>query len=155
VRFLFYDRILELAPERRMVATKAVSIGDEFLPNHYARCPLMPATLVLESLAQAAGWLYMVTEGFRIHAVLVMFEGAQVERHPRAGDTLTLEVTLQFQHRGGATMQGEARDSSGLFVRVSRMVFASVELKDPRDIRKMKELFAYLSGGFDLNGVGR
>ena len=155
MRFLFYDRILELTPERRMVATKAVSIGDEFLPNHYSRRPLMPATLVLESLAQTAGWLHMVSEGFRIHAVLVMFEGARVERHPRAGDTLILEATLQFQHRDGATLQGEARDGSGVFVRVARMVFANVELKDPRDIRKTKELFSYLSGGFDLNGAGR
>lgn len=155
MRFLFYDRILELLPDRRLVATKAVSIGDEFLPNHYARRPLMPATLVLESLAQAAGWLHMISTDFKIHAVLVMFEGAEVERHPRPGDTLTLEVNLQFQHRDGATLKGEARDSSGLFVRVSRMVFANVELRDPRDVRRSKELFAYLSGGFDLKGVGR
>jgi 3-hydroxyacyl-[acyl-carrier-protein] dehydratase len=153
VRFLLYDRVLDLEPARRMVATKAISIGDEFLPEHYSRCPLMPATLVLESLAQVAGWLYMATEGFSIHAVLVMLEGAEVKRHPRPGDTLTLEVSLEFRHRGGATLCGEARDSAGLFVRVKRLVFASVELTDPRDVRQAKELFSYLSGGFHLNGA--
>ena len=155
MRFLFYDRILELKPEGRMLATKAVSIGDEFLPYHFSRYPLMPATLVLESLAQVAGWLYMITEGFAIHALLVMLEGAVVERHPRAGDTVILDVSLEFKHRGGATLRGEARDSAGVFVSVSRLVFACKELTDARDVRKAKELFAYLSGGFDLNGAGR
>lgn len=153
MRFLFYDRILELEPARRMVATKAISIGDEFLPNHYTLCPLMPATLVLESLAQAAGWLYMATEGFTIHAVLVMFEGAEVKRHPRAGDTLIIEVSLEFRHRDGATLRGEARDNAGVFVRVERLVFACVHLTDPTDVRQTTELFAYLSGGFTLKGT--
>ena len=153
MRFLFYDRILELEPARRMVATKAISIGDEFLPDHYTLCPLMPATLVVESVAQAAGWLYMVTEGFTIHTVLVMFEGAEVKRHPRAGDTLTIEVSMEFRHRGGATLRGEARDAAGVFVRVERLVFATIPMTDPVDIRRTMELFAYLSGGFTLKGA--
>jgi 3-hydroxyacyl-[acyl-carrier-protein] dehydratase len=155
MRFLFYDRVLDLQSHRRAVATKAVSIGDEFLPQHFSRCPLMPATLVLESLAQVAGWLYMITLDFTIHAVLVMLEGAVVERHARPGDTLTLEVSLEFEHRGGATLRGEARDSAGVFVRVARLVFAAKELTDPRDVQRAKELFAYLSGGYDLNGAGK
>jgi 3-hydroxyacyl-[acyl-carrier-protein] dehydratase len=153
VRFLFYDRVVELRPPHRMVATKAVSIGDEFLPDHFATQPLMPATLVVECLAQAAGWLYMLTEDFTIHAVLVMFEGADVVRHPRPGDTVRIEVSLAFKHRGGATLSGVALDGDGIFVRVERLVFASVELTDPRDVRNSRDLFAYLSGGFDLNGA--
>jgi 3-hydroxyacyl-[acyl-carrier-protein] dehydratase len=153
VRFLFYDRILELVPARRIVATKAISIGDEFLHDHYSRSPLMPATLVLESLAQVAGWLYMITEDFTIHAILVMFEGAEVKRHPRPGDTLILDVSLEFRHQGGATLRGVARDSAGVFVQVARMVFGSMQLTDPRDVTRARELFSYLSGGFVLNGA--
>lgn len=152
MRFLFYDRILELVPARRIVATKAISIGDEFLSDHFPRSPLMPATLVLESLAQVAGWLYMITEDFAIHAILVMFEGVEVKRHPRPGDTLILDVSLEYRHQGGATLRGAARDAAGVLVQVVRMVFGSTPLTDSRDVTRARELFSYLSGGFELNG---
>ena len=35
VRFLYYDRILEMDLGKHAVATKAISIGDEFLAEHY------------------------------------------------------------------------------------------------------------------------
>ena len=63
------DAVRSMHGEDRSVhalATKAISIGDEFLPSHYDRKPVMPSTLVLEAVTQVAGWLYIVTSNFAI-----------------------------------------------------------------------------------------
>jgi len=62
VRFLFCDRILELEPGKRALATKMVSLSEEFLPDHYARQPVMPSTMVMECLAQLAA-LVLCSDG--------------------------------------------------------------------------------------------
>ena len=44
MRFLFYDRIIEMELGKHAVATRSISVADEFLLDHYSRKPLMPAT---------------------------------------------------------------------------------------------------------------
>jgi 3-hydroxyacyl-[acyl-carrier-protein] dehydratase len=148
MRFLFYDRVLELEPDKRVLATKAVSIGDEFLGEHYGRRPIMPATLMIESLAQVAGWLYIVSEAYAVRTVLAMVQGVRVERHPRPGDTLTVEAWMEYRHRDGASFRGEVRVDEQPAMTVRRLVFASERTGDPLEIARARELFAYLSGGF-------
>ena len=147
MRFLYYDRIVEMQPGRRALATKAISIGDEFLPEHYPLRPIMPASLVLESVTQVAGWLYIVTQQFAISTVLGLLEGAQFVGDARAGQTLELEAWMQYGHRDGATLSGVARADGREVLRVNRLVFASRPLTDPANIAESRELFHYLSGG--------
>jgi 3-hydroxyacyl-[acyl-carrier-protein] dehydratase len=151
MRFLFCDRVLELETGRRAVATKAISIGDEFLQDHYTRRPIMPASLLLESLVQVAGWLYIVTERFAITTVLGLVEGVRICGEGRPGDTLILEVWIEYVHRGGATLRGSVRVYDIEILCADRLVFASKPVSDETVIQESRELFHYLSGGFDLN----
>jgi 3-hydroxyacyl-[acyl-carrier-protein] dehydratase len=146
VRFLYYDRIVDMQPGKYARATKAISIGDEFLAEHYARCPIMPSSLVLESVTQVAGWLYIVTQQFAISAVLGLVEGAAISGDARAGQTLELEAWMQYGHRDGATLRGVARVDGREILRVNRLVFASRPLTDPPSIAESREMFRYLSG---------
>lgn len=148
MRFLFYDRVLELEPHERVLATKAVSIGDEFLGEHYGRRPVMPATLMLESLAQVGGWLYIVSEAYAVRVVLAMVQGVRVLRHPRPGDTLLVEAWMEYRHRDGASLRGEIRVDDRPVMTVRRLLFASEPTGDPAEIARARDLFAYLSGGF-------
>jgi 3-hydroxyacyl-[acyl-carrier-protein] dehydratase len=149
LRFLFFDRILALEPGKHALSTKAITVADEFLTEHYALRPLMPATLTMECVAQLAGWLYIVTEDFGITTVLALAQGIEVLRHPRPGDTLTVEVWVDYAHRGGATLRGEARIGEETILRTRRLVFASQPSR-PEDAVTTRALFAYMSGGFDL-----
>jgi 3-hydroxymyristoyl/3-hydroxydecanoyl-(acyl carrier protein) dehydratase len=146
MRFLFYDRILKMEPGQHALGTRAVSIGDEFLPDHYARRPLMPASLILESVTQVAGWLYIVTRHFAISTVLGVVEGVEILGEARPGDTLELEVWMQYGHRDGATVRGVARVNGRDVLHARRLVFASRPLVDPASIQQARELFGYLSG---------
>jgi 3-hydroxymyristoyl/3-hydroxydecanoyl-(acyl carrier protein) dehydratase len=148
VRFLFYDQIKEMEPAKHALGTRAVSIGDEFLPDHYARRALMPSTLVLESVTQVAGWLYIATSHFAITTVLGLVEGVEIVGDARAGDLMELEVWMDYAHRDGATLRGVARVNGGDVLRVKRLMFASRPLTDQRQIQQCRDLFDYLSGGF-------
>jgi len=147
LRFLFCDRILALDPGKHGLSRRAVTTADEFLTEHYALKALMPATLALECMAQLAGWLYIVSEDFRISVVLAIAQGVEVFRHPRPGDMLEIEVWVDHTHRGGATLRGEARIGQDTALRARRLVFASQPSK-PEDVEKTRAMFAYISGGF-------
>jgi hypothetical protein len=65
---------------------------------------------------------------------------------------LQLEAWLQYTHRDGATLQGEARTCNGVILRVERMMFASERHKNVSDRREARKMFDYLSGGYRLAG---
>src|SRR2546428_7043416 len=155
MRFLFYDRILRMQPGHHALGTRAVSIGDEFLPEHYPDRPLMPASLILESVTQVAGWLYIVTKHFAISTVLGLVEGVEILGDVRPGDTLELEVWMEYGHRDGATIRGVARVNGVDVLRARRLVFASRPLIDPASIQESRDLFRYLSGGLVLEQANR
>jgi 3-hydroxyacyl-[acyl-carrier-protein] dehydratase len=150
LRFLFTDRLVELNPNQRIVAVKTVSVMDEYLTEHYSYRPRMPATLLLECLAQAGGWLNLASRGFSIRMVLALMEGVRVFRQVKPGDTLTLEVRMLYAHSDGATMQGDARINSDRIATVDRFVFANERVDDEQFVKEQRARFDYLFAGFQL-----
>ncbi|MHC4652492.1 MAG: hotdog family protein, partial [Planctomycetota bacterium] len=60
---MWIDRIVELDPGQRLVAIKNVSLAEEHLHDHFPAqgdreaLPVMPASLMIEGMAQTAGIL--------------------------------------------------------------------------------------------------
>lgn len=145
MRFLFVDSILELEGGKRILATKAITAMDEYLTAHYPRRPVVPPTLVLESLAQTGGWLNLISRDFKVKTILVLIEGVRVHRQVRLGDTLFLEVQLLYAHSDGVTVRGEARVDSELVVTVDRIIFAHEVTSEESFAEESRERFRYLS----------
>jgi len=61
--FLLIDKILELEPEKRVVALKNVTINEPFFQGHFPDHPIMPGVLIMEALAQAGGVLLLEAVG--------------------------------------------------------------------------------------------
>lgn len=152
MRFLFYDRIIEMDIKKYAKATKMVSLADEYFPEHYPRCPIMPMTLVIETLAQLAGWLVVVSRDFRVGVILVLIEGVRLYRQVRPGDELILEVWILYSHHEGATLRGEVRIGNEIIAKIDRLVFAGQVVTDMEYINRERERFRYLSGEFKLSG---
>jgi 3-hydroxyacyl-[acyl-carrier-protein] dehydratase len=95
MRFQLVDRILEIVPKKRILATKNLTLGEEYLADHFPTFPVMPGVLMLEALIQAGAWLLRVSEDF-CNSVTVLREvkgvkyGSFVEPGAQLG--LTVEI---------------------------------------------------------------
>lgn len=55
MRFILVDRILELDPGKRIIATKVLPASEELFRDHFPGFPVVPGVILTEMMAQAAG----------------------------------------------------------------------------------------------------
>ena len=95
---IMIDRVLELEPNKRIVALKNVSVNEPFFPGHFPRRPIMPGVLILEAMAQAACILVFRSQNIKPdHDQLYYYAGidrARFKRPVLPGDQLKIEVTI-------------------------------------------------------------
>lgn len=96
---LLVDRVLEWEAGKFIRAIKNVTANEPFFQGHFPGNPVMPGVLVIESMAQAAGLLTMLSDPARQDgSQLVLFAGidkARFKRQVIPGDTLLLEAELE------------------------------------------------------------
>lgn len=113
--FLLVDRVLELEPNKRILAVKNVSINEPFFQGHFPGHPVMPGVLVLEALAQAGGLLTQLSAATDVAGqdeklfYLVKIDNARFSRMVVPGDRLELEVKLKRLIRNMAMYECVAR----------------------------------------------
>lgn len=56
MRYVLLDQVDEHQPRRRVVARQTFGADDEYLQDHFPSMPLVPGALLIEMMAQAAGW---------------------------------------------------------------------------------------------------
>jgi len=108
MRFILFDRIIDSAPGRHATGIKNVSAQEEFLIGHYARRPVMPAPLIIESLAQVGGWAVTVATDYACLAVMVMVKDITVSGSAVPGDQIELHAAIQTVNDYGAVVGGTA-----------------------------------------------
>lgn len=114
MRWMWIDRIVELRPRERMVAIKNISMAEEHLHDHFAAdperglaaTPVMPASLILEGMAQTAGVLVGHAEGFREKVVLAKVSRAELSREATPGCTLRYTANIERMDAIGASTRG-------------------------------------------------
>ena len=71
MKFYLVDRILELAPPKRIVAVKNLSLAEEYLADHFPTYPVLPGVMMLEALVQSAAWLVRASTDFQKNVILL------------------------------------------------------------------------------------
>lgn len=113
--FLLVDRVVELVPDKRLVAIKNVTINEPFFNGHFPGAPVMPGVLIVEAMAQAAGLLVGYNRRVAPNEFL-LFAGIDNVRFRLPvvpGDTLTLTIdALRIRSRsahlhGAASVDGK------------------------------------------------
>src|SRR5919106_2689317 len=110
--FLMVDRVVDLKPDESAVGIKNVSINEPYFQGHFPRQPVMPGVLIIESMAQTAAVLVVVTLEGAAAGKLVYFmtlEDARFRKPVFPGDTLRVHVT-KLRNRGNVwKFRGEVR----------------------------------------------
>ena len=95
-----------------MAAVKNVSLAEEHLHDHFPACgtdealPLMPASLMIEGMAQTAGILVGTVSRFREKVILAKVGKARFERDVFPGQTIRYEAHLERIDAAGALTNG-------------------------------------------------
>ena len=109
--FLLVDRVVEVDPDRRIVALKNVSINEPFFNGHFPGAPVMPGVLTLEAMAQAGAILGLLDrKPDELRNALVYFMGIDEARFRRPivpGDQLRIVVNVLRRKTVVWKMRGE------------------------------------------------
>lgn len=101
MRFHLIDQVREIEAGKRIVAVKNLTLGEEYLADHFPAFPVMPGVLMLEALTQAAAWLIRVTEDFA-HSMIVLREARGVKYGTFVEPGRTLVVTVEWSEKNAA-----------------------------------------------------
>src|SRR5262249_6493183 len=106
--FRLIDRILEFDPVGRTIRAEAVvptesPIVEVYFPGH----PLMPGVMLLETMAQASGWLIIGLTRFNRMPFLAAFKEAKLRSFVTPGQTLIATAKLTHEGSGFAVTESE------------------------------------------------
>jgi 3-hydroxyacyl-[acyl-carrier-protein] dehydratase len=108
--FLLVDRVLELDPDRRIVAIKNVTINEPFFQGHFPGRPVMPGVLILEAMAQVGGVLAFKSVHVTGRPVVYLtgIDSAKFRKPVVPGDRLRFEVDVVKKRAPFWKMQAKA-----------------------------------------------
>ena len=110
--FLLVDRVLELEPDKRIVAIKNVTINEPLFMGHFPVTPVFPGVLIVEALAQASGLLaFKSREKSPGDGYVYYLAGTDKTKFKRAvipGDQLRLEVEITHLRNHWMKSSGKA-----------------------------------------------
>ena len=115
--FLFIDRVIEVDPDKRIVALKNVSINEPFFNGHFPGAPVMPGVLTIEAMAQAGAVLGLLEKNADLTKTLVYFLGideAKFRRPIVPGDQMRIVVEVLRRKATVWKMKGEVYVGSEL-----------------------------------------
>jgi 3-hydroxyacyl-[acyl-carrier-protein] dehydratase len=112
MRWMWIDRVVEIEPRKRLVAVKNVSMAEEHLHDHFPAepglpaLPVMPASLILEGMAQTGGVLVGQAEEFRYKIVLGKVSKYEIRREATPGCVLRYTATVLRMDEQGSSIAG-------------------------------------------------
>jgi 3-hydroxyacyl-[acyl-carrier-protein] dehydratase len=130
MRFHLVDRILDVQPGKGLRAVKNLTLGEEYLADHFPTFPVMPGVLMLQALVEAGAWLLRATDDFS-HSVIVLREarGVKYGSFMEPGRQMTISMELIARDDGTATLKGNG-EADGRSTVAARLVLAQYNLRD-------------------------
>src|SRR5438046_10125274 len=107
MRWVWIDRFVEFASGQSAKAVKNLSLAEDYFAEHFPGFPVMPASLILEGLAQTGGILVGEANDFREKVILAKIPTARFHREVLAGEQLTYTVDMLTLRPEGASIVGK------------------------------------------------
>lgn len=94
MRFVLFDRIIQLEKGREAVLLKNVSQSEDFFIDHFPGYPVVPGSIILGSFEQGAEILLAVTHDFSLRPVLQKVSRASFRHFVVPGDQIEIHLLL-------------------------------------------------------------
>jgi 3-hydroxyacyl-[acyl-carrier-protein] dehydratase len=105
MRFLLVDRIVELVPGERVLATRTVPHDAELFRDHFPGFPVMPGVLLTEMMGQAAAKCLDAERLPRGKALLARILSTSFRDWVRPGDETALHANIVANEARFATAE--------------------------------------------------
>src|ERR1700738_5027250 len=130
--FHLIDRITDLNIGERTITVEAqVPKESTIFEGHFPGYPLMPGVLLIETMAQASGWLIIGLTKFERMPFLASVREAKLRTFVLPGQVLTL--TAGIVHEGsGFTITKAAVEAGGKTVANSEITFRVTPFPHPK-----------------------
>jgi 3-hydroxyacyl-[acyl-carrier-protein] dehydratase len=110
--FQLIDRIVALNLVDRTIRTEAtVPLASTIFEGHFPGRPLMPGVLLIEAMAQTAGWLLIGATRFARMPFLAAIKEAKLRQFVEPGQALLL--TAELIHEGSGFAVTKAKVTTG------------------------------------------
>lgn len=127
MRFVLFDRVVELKKGQEARFLKNVSQSEDFFMDHFSGYPVVPGSVMLGTFEQGAEIFLAATYNFTLRPVLRRIAKASFRHFVLPGDQLEIHVSL------GADFPAEVRAQAsvqGKRVADARLEFALLGMED-------------------------
>ncbi|MBM83829.1 MAG: beta-hydroxyacyl-ACP dehydratase [Planctomycetaceae bacterium] len=153
MRWFWIDRFVEFDSGSQAKAVKNVSLSEEHMHDHFPGFPVMPASLMLEGMAQTGGILLGEKNNFDHVVILAKVPKLTFHSWAEPGDTLTYEATLMDSRDEGGSTQVVAKVGERL-VAEAEIVFVHLDHNDPELGAVDQKNFVFSTGLLSTMDVG-
>lgn len=126
MRWIWIDKFTEFQSGVRATAIKNVSLAEEHLHDHFPGWPVMPASLIVEGMAQTAGILVGEARNFAEKVILAKVKRAVFQGEARPGDRLQYDAAIEHIAPEAAATTGRVTVDGRLLAEID-IVFSHID----------------------------
>jgi len=155
MKFSLIDKIVAVEKNKSIRTIKNLTMGEEYLQDHFPGFPIMPGVLMLEAMVQSAAWLLRSSTNFA--ATIITLEEATNVRYgqfftPGSQLKITVEITGSegelghFKGRGEITAGTAVSGKFTLKATTLDKVYPNLTHKDEELRTYFREKFKQMGG---------
>jgi 3-hydroxyacyl-[acyl-carrier-protein] dehydratase len=135
--FRMIDRVVSVDAEA-ISAEAVVPEASPVFEGHFPGHPLMPGVLLLETMAQASGYLLLARLGFARMAFLIGSKELKLRRFVRPGERLAVAARLVHEGSGFAVTDAAITGGGKRICEVREMKFTLADFPAPELAETMR-----------------
>ncbi len=149
MRYHLIDRVTEVEVGKSLKAFKQLTLGEEYLADHFPTFPVMPGVLMLQAVVEAGSWLVRLSQDYNL-SVLVLREVKNVKYGTFFAPGSRMNVTVEQTAAGDGRFSFKGKgDVGGQTTVATQFTLAGYNLRDrnpawaDRDAELVKSLRAH------------